>query len=430
MKRTFSIAMAFVGLTVGAGFATGQEVIQYFVSFGLNGIWGAVLAGIVMTIAGSVILQVGSYFLADEHRMVFRNVAHPIVSRFLDVSVTLTLFAVGFVMLAGAGSNLEQQFGLPAWAGALIMTGVVLAAGMLDVKKVSQVIGALTPLIIVAVVFAFVYTMINMPADTSHLSETAMGEASPVSPWFLSALNYNGLALLLGVSMSLVIGGNYASPKEAGLGGLMGGVLYTVMLIIAAITLYLNIETVQGSDVPMLAMMDDISPVLGVIMAIIIFFMIFNTAIGMFYALGKRLTASTDKSFRPVFVVVTLIGYGISFVGFETLMTYVYPVIGYIGMVMIAVMIAWWIRSRARIALESKRRDRIHELAHAREHEAEEYTEEDRKEMRKLVGESHIDDKTLHETITDEVKDEIPDSDLEDASADSGDATARKATNK
>lgn len=430
MKRTFSIAMAFVGLTVGAGFATGQEVIQYFVSFGLNGIWGAVLAGIVMTIAGSVILQVGSYFLADEHRMVFRNVAHPIVSRFLDVSVTLTLFAVGFVMLAGAGSNLEQQFGLPAWAGALIMTGVVLAAGMLDVKKVSQVIGALTPLIIVAVVFAFVYTMINMPADTSHLSETAMGEASPVSPWFLSALNYNGLALLLGVSMSLVIGGNYASPKEAGLGGLMGGVLYTVMLIIAAITLYLNIETVQGSDVPMLAMMDDISPVLGVIMAIIIFFMIFNTAIGMFYALGKRLTASTDKSFRPVFVVVTLIGYGISFVGFETLMTYVYPVIGYIGMVMIAVMIAWWIRSRARIALESRRRDRIHELAHAREHEAEEYTEEDRKEMRKLVGESHIDDKTLHETITDEVKDEIPDSDLEDASADSKDATARKVTDK
>lgn len=197
------------------------------------------------------------------------------------------------------------------------------------------------------------------------------------------------------------------------MGGLMGGVLYTIMLIIAAITLYLNIETVQGSDVPMLAMMDDISPVLGVIMAIIIFFMIFNTAIGMFYALGKRLTASTDKSFRPVFIVVTLIGYGISFVGFDTLMTYVYPVIGYIGLVMIVVMIVWWLRSRARIFAESKRRDRIHELAHAREHDEEEYTDEDRQELRKLVGESNIEDKELHETITDEVKSEIPDEELE-----------------
>ena len=142
-------------------------------------------------------------------------------------------------------------------------------------------------------------------------------------------------------------------------------------------------------------------------MAIIIFTMIFNTAIGMFYALGKRLTASTDKSFRPVFVVVTLIGYGISFVGFDTLMTYVYPVIGYIGMAMIVIMIAWWVRSRRRIFVEAKRRDRIHELAHAREDKDGDYTEKDRQEMRKLVGESNIDDKTLHKTITDEVKDEI-----------------------
>ena len=28
------VALAFVGLIVGAGFATGQEMIQYFTSFG------------------------------------------------------------------------------------------------------------------------------------------------------------------------------------------------------------------------------------------------------------------------------------------------------------------------------------------------------------------------------------------------------------
>ena len=136
MKKTVSIAMAFVGLTVGAGFATGQEVIQYFMSFGLTGLWGVLIAGVVMTISGAVFLQLGSYFLADEHNMVFKKTAHPIVSRILDISVTLTLFCIGFVMLAGAGSNLQQQFGLAPWLGSLIMTCVVLAAGMLDVDKV------------------------------------------------------------------------------------------------------------------------------------------------------------------------------------------------------------------------------------------------------------------------------------------------------
>ena len=38
MRTVLMTAQAFVGLVVGAGFATGQEVIQYFISFGAIGI--------------------------------------------------------------------------------------------------------------------------------------------------------------------------------------------------------------------------------------------------------------------------------------------------------------------------------------------------------------------------------------------------------
>lgn len=40
LKRSAAIAMAVVGLIVGAGFASGQEMMQYFVAFGRMGIWG------------------------------------------------------------------------------------------------------------------------------------------------------------------------------------------------------------------------------------------------------------------------------------------------------------------------------------------------------------------------------------------------------
>ena len=39
VKRAIGIALAFIGLVVGAGFASGQEISQYFVAFGLSGIW-------------------------------------------------------------------------------------------------------------------------------------------------------------------------------------------------------------------------------------------------------------------------------------------------------------------------------------------------------------------------------------------------------
>ena len=292
------IALAFVGLLVGAGFATGKEVIQYFISFGYWGLAGAVISGIIMSIAGAVILQLGSYFLAREHKFVFNNVSHPIVSRFLDFAVTFTMFTVGIVMIAGAGSTLEQQFGWPAWIGSLAMVVLVMLTGLMDVDKVSSIISLITPFIVIAVIGVFIYSLVNMPSDLGALNELAQQQESPVKPWILSALNYNGLALILGISMCLVIGGSTANPKEVGVGGLLGGLLYTVMLVMSAVALLFGMDKVEGSDVPMLALFESIKPFLASIMVWIIFALIYNTCIGMFYALGRRLTAKKPGQVR------------------------------------------------------------------------------------------------------------------------------------
>lgn len=425
MKRTISIALAFVGLLVGAGFATGQEVIQYFVSFGNNGIWGAVVSGLVMALAGAVILGLGSYFLADEHNKVFRNVSHPIMSKFLDVSVTLTLFAIGFVMLAGAGSNLEQQFGVPPWIGAGAMTLLVMITGLLNVDKVSNIISSITPLIIIAIIGVFIYTMANLPEDYSALDSVAREAESPVRPWWLSALNYNGMALMLGVSMSLVIGGSYSNPKAAFRGGLWGGILYTGLLLMATIVLFFNIQAVGDVDVPMLELYDSISPVLSFIMVWIILAMIYNTAIGMFYALGRRVTASRPSTYRPVFLILCVAGYAVSFIGFDNLMTYVYPVIGYVGIVMVAILVIWWVKHRRSVSAEHQRRRRIYELTYKRDSEKDEFTDADDRELRELTAPADAEPGALtdaieHEVATDLGEDEatVADSALERSSKD------------
>lgn len=361
-SRVLGISMSFVGLLVGAGFATGQEVVQYFTSFGLNGVWGIIIAGIIMTLAGTVFLQLGSYFNAQEHNSVFRQVTHPIISRLLDIAVILTLFAVGFVMLAGAGSNMQQQFGWPAWIGSAVMLGMVLVVGMMDVNKVASVIGMITPSIIIAVIVAFAYTLLNLPDDLGATIEAASAVESPIGNWLVSALNYNGLALILAVSMSLVIGGDNLNPREAGWGGIAGGVLYSIMLVLAGFALILNSENVADSQIPMLTLVNEIHPVLGAIMAVIIYLMIFNTAIGMFYALGKRLSAGREAQYRIIFIVACLLGFAVSFLGFKTLMQYVYPVLGYMGIFMVAVLVIAWFRDLANIKDETRRRERIRAL--------------------------------------------------------------------
>lgn len=407
-KNIIGIALSFIGLLVGAGFATGQEVVQYFTSFGISGMWGILVAGLVMTLAGTVFLQLGSYFHASEHNQVFRNITHPIISRILDVAVILTLFAVGFVMLAGAGSNMQQQFGWPAWVGSLLMLVLVLITGMFDVDKVSQVIGLLTPTIIIAVLFVGAYTLLHMPDNVDAAIAASEAIESPIPHWLISALNYNGLALILAVSMSLVIGGDNISPREAGVGGIVGGAVYAVLMAIAGFSLLMNAENVGDSDIPMLTLVDNIHPTLGVIMAIIIYLMIFNTAIGMFYALGKRLSSGKESKYRIIFIAGCLAGFAVSFAGFKALMQYVYPVLGYMGIVLVAILVIGWLRSLGKIKDEGLRRERIRALLHLKLHPDSEYDAaryDD--EIGQQIADSNMDDEALFEDLISDVVDEL-----------------------
>lgn len=60
MKKSFQIGSAFVGLIVGAGFASGQEVMQYFTSFGIWGTVGGLLATLLFIFLGYTFAQLGT----------------------------------------------------------------------------------------------------------------------------------------------------------------------------------------------------------------------------------------------------------------------------------------------------------------------------------------------------------------------------------
>ena len=120
-KRSLAVAASFVGIVVGAGFASGMEALQYFVAYGTNGFYGVILASVTMLFAATAFMSFGSYFLASEHNEVFYNVTSKPAAFIMDWSAVACMFSVGFVMFAGAGSNLRQSFDWPIWIGATLM---------------------------------------------------------------------------------------------------------------------------------------------------------------------------------------------------------------------------------------------------------------------------------------------------------------------
>ncbi|WP_203085448.1 hypothetical protein [Corynebacterium godavarianum] len=409
LKNAIGIAFAFIGVLVGAGFASGQETMQYFIAFGTQGIWGAALSSALMLIAGVSILQLGSYFQANEHMEVLGSVSSKVMSWILDIATITTLFSIGFVMYAGAGANLNQQFGWPVWIGATLMLALVLVIGMMDVDKVTAAVGAVTPLLLFFVIFGCIWTLCTSDLDWSNLNVQAQEVSTTLPNWWISSLNYTGLNAICVASMALVIGGNYLDTRAAGLGGFLGGMGYLVMLLLLSCGLLAAVGSIAGDDMPMLTLITNIHPVLGFIMSLVIFGMIFATALGMFFALGKRLARGRQERFRPIFITTCLIGFALSFVGFKTLVSVVYPILGYLGILLVAVLAAAWLRSSQKLRKEGNRRRRALELTRLKLDPRERFTKNDEKELDYIIQASIVDNEELEAALEDEVGQELID---------------------
>lgn len=398
-RKYISIAMAYVGVVIGAGLSSGQDILQYFLSYGINGIIGVLGLSFLHIIFGRIIITIGCYFQSSNHQEVLEKIAHPIVNRLIDISLIVSSFIVGFVMFAGAGSNLSQQFNLPFWVGTFGCAMLTIIVSFMDFKKITRVLGIFTPIIIVMIFIIFAYTFAGKTYDYDALDKVAQTINSPMPNVFLSVINYYSLCAISAVSMAFVLGGSVVRIGVAEKGGLVGGTVIGLIITCATVTLFANIDSVKDADIPMLQIVKNISPVFSFVYSLTIFALIFNTAFSLFYAFAKRFAGRDKKKLRTVLCISVTIGFGLSFCGFKTLVALMYPILGYIGMLLLAVLLITWIKEKKNILAEKLIRKKMIHLAVKKYDEDLDYTRKDKALFHRLGEKSVVD--------TEEIKSEI-----------------------
>jgi uncharacterized membrane protein YkvI len=339
MKSVFKMGSAFIGIIVGAGFASGQEILQYFTSFGMLGIAGAIVSTALFAYLGMTLTRIGSRMRTTSHKEAIYKISGRYLGIVVDYIIIFTLFGVGVVMVAGAGANLNQQFGVPSYIGSLFMVVLVFLTVLLNVDKVVGVIGGLTPFLIVPIVLVVIYCLATLDTTFAVLDPIALDVKTTLPNWFVSAINYVSFNIAVGASMALVMGGAEEDERIAKWGGFVGGLGLGILILLSHLAIFSKIEMAGTAELPMLAIINDISPILAIFMALVLYCMIFSTAVSMFYAFGARFVQIGTRGFN-VFVFFTLvIGYALSFFGFTELVAYFYPLIGYLGLFLVAALI-------------------------------------------------------------------------------------------
>lgn len=406
LKKILFVSLAYVGVLTGAGLASGQELLQYFTAFGTKGLLGVFITGILHAIFGGMILQLGSYYRANDHSSVLSEITHPIIEKFLDLGLILTCFIVGFVMIAGAGSNLHQQFGIDPWIGSTVCTIMTIVIGQMDFEKVTNVIGSFTPFIIGFIILAASVTLINFDGDIEQINEVAREIPSNLPNWWLSVINYFAMCMITGTSMAFVLGGSLMSTERAHKSGRIGGSLVGLITVILGFTIFAELPAVKNADLPLQLLVSRIHPTLGFIMSIVIYGMIFNTCISLFYSLASRFSNGNKNRFRILLISITFVGYLVSFLGFKQLISVMYPILGYIGIVLIVAILVGWLSNHKDIKIEERLRAHMFKLLRRKYRKDKIFTRKDRSKLERMADKAQVDLEDIDSFVANRVEDE------------------------
>lgn len=354
-KNVINIAGAYIAFLIGSGFATGQEVLQYFTSYGYMGIVGALLTLGLFLYVGISFIGAGFDNKFEKGSDIFKYYCGEKVGTFFDYFSVLFIYLSFTVMIAGAGATFSQHFGLPVYIGGLLMAILATTTVLFGLNNIVEIIGKIGPAIVVISIalglisiFQNLDGLANAPTILPTLTLT---KAS--TNWFFAALSYVGFCMLWLAGFLASIGGNSKSKKEATQGAAAGAIGFSLAVVIVALGLLACIQDVAGSQIPSLYLASNIHPLLASIFSVIIVAGIYTTAVPLLWSVSARFTEDKSPKFRMLTIILAVIGFVVGiWLPFDKLVNIVYVINGYVGLILLVFMFMKTAQNKSKVSAE------------------------------------------------------------------------------
>lgn len=342
IKRIIINAGAVIAFAIGSGFATGQEILQFFSSFGSQIFLCAIMFFIVNLYMNYNFLEAGRIGQFERGSQVFNYFCGKYVGAFFDWFAVLFSFLSYFVMIAGAGATLEQQFGLPPVVGAAIIAVLACVTVMFGLNKLVDIIGTIGPIIIIMCLIAGIVGIVNgdMTIAQADAAIPTLNVPAAADNWFMSMVSYLGFGMLWFAPFLSQIGKKEKVSRNAQFGVIAGMAILTLAILLVGIALIKNISLTALSQVPLLAVLQKFSPVLATIFSVVIFAGIYTTACPLLWTPCDRLAKEGTTKYKIITVVLAVAGCAIGlFAPYSKIVNIVYAVNGKVGFVLLAFII-------------------------------------------------------------------------------------------
>ena len=342
--QVIAIGGAFMGFVIGSSFASGQECMQYFTGFGVAGSVGAgAIALVLYAWFVSTIVEDGRYLKLNNSGKMFNFYLGKYLGFALEWFTPIMLFFVYSMMVSGAGSTFEEYYGVNGNIGRAIMIIASLGTVLLGLEKLVKIVGYIAPVLLVVTMFIGILSIVNNPEGIAQADQNlkTVQVNTNFNNWALSGLMYGAYTVTGVVPYLADIGKSTATNKKNSiLGGLFGGGAFLIAVMILNFGLLANITDVYNLEIPSLFVAASISPVFGHIFSVLLLLGIYTTAVPMLYTVCNKISSDgKSKAYRVAAIVTAIVSIFGGQLSFSTMISIIYPISGYAGVVIFAGMV-------------------------------------------------------------------------------------------
>ncbi len=343
---TLKVAATYIGTIVGAGFATGQEVLQFFARFGIRGLYGLILTTLLFIIFGYIIMIIGNQLDASSHLEIIRYAGGKFIGTLIDIIILFFLFGALTAMIAGSGALFEQQFNLSSLVGNILMAVITALTVLTGISGVINSISIIVPFLLVSVAGISIYSIMNAPPNIV-VSNAIVNENGLITNWVMAAILYISYNTVLSIAVLGPLGAQAKNKKSILYGSILGGLGLGIGSIMIYLALFGDIAKVAKLEVPMIFIAGSISGIVQIIYAVVLIAEVYTTAVGSLYGFIARIVDVKEhpKKGRLIVLIVTVVAFLASQFGFTNLVQYLYPMVGYGGIVLLICLVYSFFRS-------------------------------------------------------------------------------------
>lgn len=326
VRNILAVSCGYAAAVVGAGFASGQEIVSFFLRYGKMSIIGVFVAAFMFSAFSYAVLSccidrgINSYE-GLLHTLFKKDWMRKVVECAAAVFAACTLC----VMTACAGEMGSVCFGADRIYGALAFTLVCGVIFMLNAKKIIQLNSVFGAIIIFGIIFTCFYILRYREHQTF-----VNGSAIVVSG--ASYAGYNLLsvgALLAGMSKYL------NNRKEALLSSVVSGGVLLLMITLIWGVLGIYYGKINLGEIPMLTMAIRQGRVFGIAYSVMLALAVLTTGLANGFGITDIIGSKFGR--RRTALAAALLAFCMSGGGFSHLIDVLYGACGYIGLAVVVI---------------------------------------------------------------------------------------------